>query len=155
MIRELASQHSDWANAQATILIGRQVDVVFSFVTNSQNDVVWMPKFGTVRQLTLGPIGVGTRFRQTALFLGSEVEADWEIVEFATNQWMKGESVAGPFEFKGGYLCQGEGSATRVTKFASVYLPRMLPFVPKAVVSSLLSGEFESALKRAKIILEG
>jgi hypothetical protein len=152
------SQHDagdDWVRAQVSAVIERPPGIVFAFVCDPGNDPLWLGKIGEVRRLTPGPFGLGSRFRQSATFLGARVEGEWEVTEFVADARMRSRSVAGPFVFTRGYDCDADGAATRITKFVAVSLSGALAFLPRATADALLNRASERALVRLKSVLEG
>jgi hypothetical protein len=67
-------ERADWARGDASILIERPPQTVFAFICEPQIDWRWLGDVRDARQLTVGPIGIGSRFRQTALFMDTAVE---------------------------------------------------------------------------------
>jgi polyketide cyclase/dehydrase/lipid transport protein len=146
---------ADWAEVQATTVIACSPEVVFSFACDPRNDDQWLTNVGKVEQLTPGPLGISSRFRQFPIFLGAPVEVEWEVTEFIANRHMKARSVAGPLLFVRGYDCELVGSATRITKIVNLHLPVIFPFMTRAAASVFLSKAAERALERLRILLEG
>ena len=145
---------ADWVRVQAMTLIDRSPEIVFRFACDPLNDGQWLTNVGKTRQLTPGPIGLKSRFRQFPIFLGAPVEVEWEVVEFIANRRMNARSVAGPFSFVRGYDFEPVGPATRITKVVRLHLPIVSPFVTKAAARMLLGKAAERALERLKVLLE-
>lgn len=144
-----------WVSATASVSINHPVERVFEFVCNPKNDPLWNPKVVAVTMVTPGPLGVGSRFRQSAAFVGGRLESEWRITEFELNRLMDGESVRSMFRFVGGYRFKSMKHGTHVTKYASFDISAMLPpFVPEGLVSTLLTREFVSAFARLKRLLD-
>ena len=157
MIRPDDADHdnsAEWAEIQAAVLIDCSPETVFSFACDPLNDGRWLTNVGNTQQLTPGPIGLKSRYRQFPVFLGVRVEVEWEVIEFISNCHIKGRSIAGAFQFLRGYDCEPVGSATRITKIVKLHLPPVSAFVTKAAADVLLSKSAERALKRLKILLE-
>lgn len=142
------------ASGRAAILISHPVEKVFSFVCNPENDPLWMPKLGPGKQVTCGPIGAGTAFRQSVLVMGRPVEFEWELIEYVPNSRAVARSLTGPIAFEGGYDFEDKEAATLVTKFGSVFLTGFLLAIPEYIGSALLSNEFDRSLHRLKSILD-
>jgi hypothetical protein len=145
---------AEWAEIHATAVIDCSPEIVFSFVCDPFNDRRWLTNVGNTQQLTPGPIGLGSRYRQFPFFLGVPIEVEWEVIDFIANRRMKGRSVAGLFAFERGYDCEPVGQATRITKVVKLHLPPVSAFVPRAAASTLLSKAAERALRRLKSLLE-
>jgi hypothetical protein len=145
---------ADWVEFRAATVINCSPKIVFAFACNPFNDARWLTTVGNTEQLTPGPIGLHSRFRQFPIFLGVPVEVEWEVIEFFVNRRMKGRSVAGPFAFERGYDCEPVGQATRITKVVKLHLAPVSAFAPRAAAGTLLSKAAERALRRLKSLLE-
>ena len=143
-----------WARARVTTMIRRPSDAVFAFVSDPQNDAQWLSNVRGARQLTAGLVGVGSRFRQSAIFLGAPIEGEWEVTEYIGNRRIRIKSVAGPFVFERGYDCEVSGANTLITKSVDVQLSGALVFLTRGAASSLLNKAADRALARLKTILE-
>lgn len=64
------------------ITINRPVDEVFDFVADARNEPRYNPRILRAEQLSDGPIGLGTRFRDEARSLGRPVEILIEFTAF-------------------------------------------------------------------------
>jgi hypothetical protein len=127
---------------------------VFAFVCNPFNDPQWNPKVVKVEKLTLGPIGVGTAFRQTVEFAGGHAESEWQITDYQPNYLFHSRGTRG-LDFDGGYRFESKRKITRVTKCATFDLSKILPLFASASAAGLLvSGEFEASFDRLKKLLE-
>jgi hypothetical protein len=145
----------DWVFATASVDIRRQLDEVFAFVCNPLNDPQWNRKVAKIEKLTVGPIGVGTVFRQAAAFGGGRIESEWQITEYEPSHLFHGKSTRGLFHFDGGYRFVSNDGITHVTKYASFDLARILPpFISKSLAGSLLSKEFDASFDSLKRLLD-
>ncbi len=145
----------DWASASESADYRAPMSEVFEFLADPTNDPLWMPRIGRSAKQTDGPIGEGTVFQQTATFLGRRVQGEWKIVNFSPDLGLIDVvSISGPFDFTAGYRCVEIPIGTRVTKMASIYLPKMFPFMSKTIAEAILSVEFKNALRRLKDHLE-
>jgi uncharacterized protein YndB with AHSA1/START domain len=149
-----SSEDAIWVRTTASIVIERPPAEVFAFVSDPRNDAEWLGKIRDTRQLTPGPIGVGTRFRQGANFLGAAVEGEWEVVEFVEGVSTRCRSVAGPFRFVRTYACEPAGAATRLTNLVEVSLSGVLAILPRSAADGLLASSAHRALARLKDLLE-
>ena len=149
-----ATQDANWVRTTASIVIERLPAEVFGFVSDPRNDAAWLGKIRDTRPLTPGPIGVGTRFRQAANFLGAAVEGEWEVVEFVEGVSTRCRSVAGPFRFVRTYVCEPAETATRLTNVIEVSLSGVLAILPRSAADGLLASSAQRALVRLKDLLE-
>jgi hypothetical protein len=64
-------------------MLAQRPDVVWAFLASEANDVSWRaPWVRSVRKLTPGPPGVGTRYETNYLFFGRPERTIVEITEF-------------------------------------------------------------------------
>lgn len=143
-----------WATATVEIAIQREIDFVFGFVCNPENDPKWMPKLGPGRKISVGPIAPGTRFHQSVILLGVPTDVEWMVTEFVANRRVAGASIAGPITFSGGYEFEQTKGAVRMSKFGKVRLPKLMALMPQRVANALLADEFQGAVGRLKSLLE-
>jgi hypothetical protein len=146
---------ADWVEVRAVTVINCSSEVVFSFACDPFNDVRWLTNVGRTEQLTAGPIGLGSRFRQAPVFLGVPVEVEWEVVDFVANRRIRSRSVAGPLVFVRQYDCEPAGPGAQITKFVRLNLAVVSPFVTRAAAVALLGNAADRALRRLKALLEG
>lgn len=149
------SRHGEWVQATASVFIKRRMEDVFTFVCDPMNDPLWMLGNVEVEKLTSGEVGVDTIFRHTATLMGRRVTAEWKVVQFQANQSLHCESLLRPLAFEGGYKFAEKRGLIQVTKYGRLKRSHVPPFVPKFLIETLFSREFETSLDRLKIVLEG
>ena len=64
------------------VIIDRPIQEVFAFVTDHSNDKLWKPFVTESRQISTGPIGVGTRFEIVTVAWGYRRTGTVEILEY-------------------------------------------------------------------------
>jgi uncharacterized protein YndB with AHSA1/START domain len=64
------------------LVINRPVQEVFAFVSDHSNDRLWKPFVTESRQISAGPIGVGTRFEIVTVAWGYRHSGEVEILEY-------------------------------------------------------------------------
>jgi uncharacterized membrane protein len=77
--------------------IARPPDEVARFAMNPANDREWIGALTSVRTLTDGPVGVGTRVERVASFLGKRIEYVNEITAYEPGRRLEMRSVKAPF----------------------------------------------------------
>lgn len=70
------------ATFEMTEWVARPPMEVFQFVTDSANAPKLIPSVVRTETLTDGPVGVGTRYRETRLMNGKEQQAELEVIAF-------------------------------------------------------------------------
>jgi len=127
-------------------VINRPPAEVFRFIATNhvQNHPRWDPKM-ELRQLTKGPIGVGTVVHRRHTHPGFPVEGTMEVVEFVPDQAFGMVIKDGPTEMRSRMTFEPEGPhGTRIT--GSLDVPSMAePMDP---------APFQQSLRRMKELIE-
>lgn len=122
--------------------IDRPADVVFDFyaVHHLQNHPRWDPKM-ELRQLTDGPIGVGTRFKRRHTRIDTPIEGEMEVVEFEPDRAMgvviHDATPTGPLEVHSRVTVQPETDA-RTTITMHLDIPAMEASMDPSMVQATL-----------------
>lgn len=95
--------------------IARPPQDVAAFATDPANDTLWIGALKSVRELTDGPFGVGTRVERTASFLGSKIEYVLEIAALDPGRRVQMRSIKSPFPMTVTYAFEPDGDGTRMT----------------------------------------
>jgi uncharacterized membrane protein len=102
------------ARMETSIVIGRPLEEVFAFTTNFENQPKWQSRLLEATQISEGPIGVGTRWRLAAKFLGQRIEFDQECIEYEPNRLYAGVGKSGPFPIEGRQTYQRVDAGTQI-----------------------------------------
>jgi hypothetical protein len=139
----------------AETVIRHPRDEVAAFAADPANDTVWI---GGVQTAELvdgdGSVGVGTRVRRRAKFLGRTIEYVNEIVELRPGIVLRMRTVEGPFPMRVDYAWADESDGTRmsirVRGDASGFFSLGGPLVGAAVKRNVTAD-----LRRLQGLLEG
>jgi uncharacterized protein YndB with AHSA1/START domain len=102
-------------HVEETFVIARPPEVVFDYVTNPANLSSWQTSNRSVEQLTDGPPGLGSRFRErTKPPMGKEFEQVTEFTEFDRPRRLHVHIVEGPYPVDGTWIFDSAGDGTRV-----------------------------------------
>lgn len=93
--------------------IERPASDVFAYLTNPLTLHEWQ---GTaeVEQLTPGPVGDGTRFREVHRMLGRRIESVTEVVDYEPDRRFEVRVVSGPVPINGRWELQADATGTRL-----------------------------------------
>jgi uncharacterized membrane protein len=97
------------------LVIARPIDQVFVFLVNPSNNSLWQEGVVESRQISEGPVDVGSRGRDIRKFFGRQIECDYEIVEYEPNKKIRFKSISGPIQFDGSYTLQSTQEGSRFT----------------------------------------
>ena len=100
-------------DVSAEIIIDRSKDDVASFVTNPDNDPVWIGGITESEMLNDPPLGQGTKVRRVAKFLGRRMEYVPEVVEYAPSSRLVMRTDK-PFDMTIAYEFEDVGRGTRM-----------------------------------------
>ena len=81
------------SRVRGSIVIDRPVEEVFAAVADQTNEPHYNPAVTASRQVTDGPVGVGTHFRATVLSRGRPTEVDIEVTRFEPPRLLASRSV--------------------------------------------------------------
>ena len=102
-------------HVEETFTIARPAEVVFDYVTDPANLAKWQTAATSVEQLTDGPPGPGSRFRERMKGpLGREFEQVVEFSEFEPARRLGVHVVEGRYPIDGTWTFEPLGEETRV-----------------------------------------
>ena len=81
------------------VTINRPVQEVFAFVTDHANDKLWKPFVVESRQISTGPIGVGTLFEVAIVTWNRRIAGNVEVLEYEPYHWYVCRSNSQPLPF--------------------------------------------------------
>ncbi len=121
----------------AEVHVDREPAAVAAYMTDPRNDPQWIGGLREAELLGDGPVGVGSRVRRVAYFLGRRVEYVNEITEL-TDTRLAMRSVRSPFPMRVTYSFNDagkertevsvrvEGDASRLYRLADPFLALMV-----------------------------
>ena len=125
------------AKMETTIVINRSLEEVFAFTTNFENQPKWQSRLLEAQQTSEGPIGVGTKWRFVAKFLGQRIEFEQECIEYEPNRMYAGKSTSGPFPIEGRQTYNPVEGGTKLNVTVEVQPGEFFKLAEPLVVSML------------------
>ena len=133
--------------------ISRSPRDVFDFVTSPGNATKVAPSVRSMVQISDGPVGVGTRYRETRTMRGKDRQAELEVVAFEPPQDYAIKNLTEGIETVYRFAFRPEANGTRAELVCDVTASGgkklMLP-----LVAAVLKKEDGDHLKRVKKLLE-
>ncbi|HSL46250.1 MAG TPA: SRPBCC family protein [Anaerolineales bacterium] len=126
---------------------------VFDFITAPDNASRVVPSVKSMVKLTEGPVGVGTRYRETRLMNGKEAHAELEVVAYEPGQTYAMRNLTEGIETVYRYTFHPEAGGTRVDLVCEVKASGLRKLMLPLVVS-ILKKEDGDHLQRLKKALE-
>ena len=139
-----------WEN---NIVIMRPAKAVFDFVLDPAQAAGWHAGIETMRLLSEGAVGVGTRYKMTLKVPGSQNEAVTEITEYEVNRSVTFTSVSGPMPLVERYTMEDAQGGTRLTEIGELQLSGGLRLM-SPVIGALQRRNSANGLRKARAILE-
>jgi hypothetical protein len=135
---------------QVSEVINRPVAAVFHFHAHEhvRNHPRWDP-YMQLKQVSDGPIGVGTIINRLNSRSGTPVEGTMEIVEFEPNQALGMVIHDGPVKINGRATYEAE-SVDRTTLILNVEFPDM----DESMDIGLLTSQIQQSLRNIKHLIE-
>lgn len=141
------------AGFESTEWIARAPEEVFGFLTDTANAPRVVPSVVRVEKLTDGPVGAGTRYRETRLMKGKEAQAELEVTAHEPPAHYAVRNVTSGVETEYDYRLSRERDGTRVDLAAVVRAGGLKKAIAPVVVS-ILKKEDGDHLQRLKAALE-
>jgi carbon monoxide dehydrogenase subunit G len=137
--------------ARGSIVIAREPEAVFRFVSDPTRDTTWR-SFVTASHAAEGAVTVGSRVRQTYSYQGRTIELEVEVTEYAPPERI-GFRTHGELRARINYTCVAEAGGTRFNMSLAADIPG-----PAALFESRIQREVDGAIatdiKRLKAALE-
>lgn len=141
------------AGFEQTEWIARPPAAVFQFITDTRNAPRVMPSVQRLEAVTDGPVGAGTRYRETRLVNGKEAQAELEVTGFEPPERYAVRNVTDGIETVYTYRFQPERAGTRVTLECVVSAAGLKKLMVPMVVA-VLKREDGDHLARLKAAVE-
>jgi carbon monoxide dehydrogenase subunit G len=124
---------------------------VFDFITTPDNAPRVVPSVKSMVKLTEGPIGVGTRYRETRLMHGKEAHAELEVAAYEPGQTYAMRNLTEGIETVYRYSFHPEAGGTRVDLACELKAGGLKKLMLPMVVSILKKedGNHLQGLKKA------
>lgn len=100
---------------EKSVLINRPQQEVFDFVTDLSNDPKWQSSIESVKQVSDGPIGVGSTWRYVTKFLGRKNETEIQMTSYDPPRQSRVKAVSGPIPFENTHTFQEQDGGTLLT----------------------------------------
>jgi uncharacterized protein YndB with AHSA1/START domain len=140
---------------EQSFAVARSPEAVFDEVTDPARLASWQTSKTSVEQITPGPVGAGTRFRErTKPPGGREFEQITEFAEFERPRRLRVHIVEGPAPVDGTWTFEPDGGGTRVHFVAEGRLPGALRLA-EPMVAWMMGRQFRRYHENLRRNLEG
>jgi uncharacterized membrane protein len=140
-------------HAEASITIDKPVEDVFAFTTDIEKLTKWSSVFKSVKRLSDGPVGIGTKDELTVEFVGQKIETTTEVTAYDPPNRYAYKSISGPLPFENTVLFTPAGTGTKVDLILEGE-PEGLFKLAGPVFQPLAKKQLEDQLKTLKKVIE-
>ncbi len=82
---------------ESSVIIERQPNEVFDYLTNFENNPLWQSGMKEAHFTSEGTLDVGSTYSQIARFLGRRIESNFVVVAYEPGRMVKISSTSGSF----------------------------------------------------------
>jgi uncharacterized protein YndB with AHSA1/START domain len=122
-----------------TITIGRRPAEVFAYLAHFENLPRWNYAISDTRKTSSGPVGAGSRYRQTRI-VPTRSEETFEVTEFEPGRRLSIQGSLGPFHGDVTYQLAPAGSGTTLTNTMNLQPPGPLRLLAPLAASRIKSA---------------
>jgi uncharacterized protein YndB with AHSA1/START domain len=137
-----------------SIDVERPIEEVFAYLSDPAKVPEWDPRVVSVEQETDGPLGVGTRLRETRRMAGRKLEQVVEVAEYEPPRLFSLRIVSGPLPLDGRNRLEAlDDMRTRVS-FAGSGEPKGLARLAQPLVRRMVERQLRAHYGRIRERLE-
>lgn len=140
-------------NFNTGIMIDKPVHDVFTFITNPDNMPKWNSSVVSMEQITPGPVGMGTKFKNVGEMMGRHIEGEMQVVAFEPDSKYGFQMNAGPAKVNVVLTFKTVGTGTKLNLNAQGQ-PGGLFKLAEPVLVGRIKSMMEENLARLKSVLE-
>jgi uncharacterized protein YndB with AHSA1/START domain len=138
---------------QNTVTIQRPADEVFAFLADFENIPKWNYAIEDTSKASAGPVGVGTRYRQTRTVPGRSVEG-FEVTVFEPARRLAIHGQIGPFHATISYQLEASAGATRLVNNVELDPSHAMLRVAAPAAAPRIKAAVAQNLSELRLILE-
>ncbi|WP_445506304.1 SRPBCC family protein [Niallia sp. 03190] len=142
------------ADFQASAVIAKPVDLVFSYMVNLGDSPEYMKAVVETNKITDGSIGVGTKYQETRKVRGKKAVAEIEFLSFEENVSYKTRSNSNGLIVDYEYEFSEVEEGTQVQFKAKLHVKGLMMKLTKRMLVNILRAEDGDHLQRVKANLE-
>jgi len=137
---------------ELSIYLNRPVEQVFAFLADTGKLSTWQSNLIKIEQLSAGPLGTGSRFREVRRMGPRESEVQAEIIAFEPNRRFETKTLTKP-QVTVSYSFEREDSGTRLD-YKFVMLTSGMMRLLEPMIAGSIKKESESDFSNLKRVLE-
>jgi uncharacterized membrane protein len=138
-----------------SVEVGRPPDAVFPWLLEEDKVPRWMGHIQEYRRLDGGPLGAGSRLRQTIELSGSRVSFELEIVRYEPPRAAEARFETNGVKVVNVYALDAAGAGTRLTQTMDAKPSGLAARMLIPVVQPRLERKLAEDLERLRALLDG
>ncbi|WNS75341.1 SRPBCC family protein [Bacillus sp. DTU_2020_1000418_1_SI_GHA_SEK_038] len=143
------------ADFRSSVIIHKPISEVFHYMASMENVPELMPNVVKMEKLTEGPIGKGTRFKESRSVRGNTVNADIEMIQYIQDQAFTTRSNSNGLITEYAYAFHEIEEGTQVEMDAFVKTSGLRMKLTKRLIVKMIKREDGFQLEYLKEMLEG
>ena len=140
-------------NLDLGALIDRPVKDVFAFVANPNNMSKWNSVVLSLKQITPGAVGAGTKFKSVGEMMGRRIEGEMQVIAYEPDTKCGFQVNAGPIQVNMLLTFKTVGTGTKISLNAQGN-PAGFFKLAEGVMTGRVKSMMEENLARLKSVLE-
>ncbi len=100
---------------EMSVVINRPLEEVFAFVSDIEKMEQWVGELQESKNISAGPLGVGTTFTHVVGFLGRRFEQNHKVTEYERNRKLRFGATSGPIRSEIDITFESIEGGTKVT----------------------------------------
>jgi hypothetical protein len=137
-----------------TVTIQRPAGEIFAFLADFENVPEWNYAIEDTSKVSAGPVGVGTRYRQTRSVPSRSTE-DFEVTVFEPARRLAIHGKIGPFRADISYELEAGADATRLVNHVDLDPARAMLGLVAPLAAPRIKTAVAQNLDKLKLVLEG
>ena len=138
---------------EKSVVINRQIEEVFAFVTNPKNITMWAGPVKEAKQTSEGPVGVGTTSIRITEFLGRKSEDSYVVTKYEPNHKFAQKATSGNLQTTENITFEPVEGGTKVTIVGEVEASGFIKMA-EPVFARVAKRQFETDMSNLKDLLE-
>jgi Polyketide cyclase / dehydrase and lipid transport len=137
-----------------TVTIRRPAEEVFAFLADFENIPMWNYAIEETHKASAGPVGVGTRYRQTRSVPGRSTES-FEVTVFEPASRLAIHGQIGPFQATISYELEAGVGATRLVNNVELDPSQAMLRLAAPLAGPRIKAAVAQNLGKLRLVLEG
>jgi hypothetical protein len=136
-----------------TVTIQKPAEEVFAFLADFKNIPMWNYAIEETSKTSTGPVGVGTRYRQTRSVPSRSTE-DFEVTVFESASRLAIQGQIGPFRATISYVLEAKIGATTLVNSVELHPSQVMPKLLAPLATPRIKAAVAQNLGQLRMILE-